>query len=32
MTYNLISNIPDDLAKKIINDDIVSKIVSIGGE
>ena len=32
MTYNLISSIPDDLTKKIINDDIVSKLSSFGGE
>lgn len=32
MTYNLISIIPDDLTKKIINDDIVSKLSSFGGE
>lgn len=32
MTYNLISRIPDDLIKKIINDDIVSKLSSFGGE
>lgn len=32
MTYNLISSIPDDLTNKIINDDIVSKLSSFGGE
>ena len=32
MTYNLISSIPDELTKKIINDDIVSKLSSFGGE
>ena len=32
MTYNIASNIPEDLAKKIINDDILSKLSSFGGE
>ena len=32
MTYNLISNIPDELKIKIINDDIISKLSSFGGE
>jgi len=32
MTYNLISSIPDDLTQKIINDDILSKLSSLGGE
>lgn len=32
MTYSLISSIPGDLTKKIINDDIISKLDSFGGE
>ena len=32
MTYNLISSIPDELKIKIINDDIISKLSSFGGE
>ena len=32
MSYNLISNIPDDLTRKVINDDIMSKLSSFGGE
>ena len=32
MTYNLISSIPDDLENSIINDDIISKLSSFGGE
>jgi len=32
MTYSLISSIPYDLTRRIINDDIFSKLSSIGGE
>lgn len=32
MSYNLISSIPDDLTNKVINDDIMSKLNSFGGE
>jgi len=32
MTYSLISSIPDDLENSIINDDIISKLSSFGGE
>lgn len=32
MSYNLISNIPNDLIKSIINDDILEKLSSFGGE
>lgn len=32
MSYNLISNIPEDLLESIINDDVLSKLSSFGGE
>jgi len=32
MTYSLISSVPDDLENSIINDDIISKLSSFGGE
>lgn len=32
MSYNLISNIPNDLVDSIINDDIIDKLSSFGGE
>jgi len=32
MTYNMISSIPYDLTEKIINDNIISKLSSLGGE
>ena len=32
MSYNLISSMPEELTRKIINDDIVSKLISNGGE
>ena len=32
MNYNLISRIPNYLAESIINDDIMSKLSSFGGE
>ena len=32
MTYSLISSIPGDLANKVINDDVASKLSSYGGE
>ena len=32
MTYNLISSMPEELTRKIINDDVVSKLISSGGE
>ena len=32
ITYNLISSIPYNLTRKIINDDIVSKLSDFGGE
>ena len=32
VNYNLISSIPNDLAESIINDDIMSKLSSFGGE
>lgn len=32
MSYNLISNIPNDLVESIINDNIINKLSSFGGE
>ena len=32
MTYNLISSMTEELTRKIINDDVVSKLISSGGE
>ena len=32
MSYSLISNIPNDLVDSIINDDIIDKLSSFGGE
>ena len=32
LSYSLISNIPDSLTTKIINDDIFNKIINVGGE
>ena len=32
MSYNLISNIPNELVESIINDDIIDKLSSFGGE
>ena len=32
LSYSLISNIPDSLTAKIINDDIFNKIINVGGE
>jgi len=32
MNYNIISSIPNDLAESIINDDIMNKLSSFGGE
>ena len=32
MSYSLISSIPNDLVESIINDDIINKLSSFGGE
>ena len=32
LSYSLISNIPDSLTTKIINDDIFNKMINVGGE